>query len=83
MTIPLRDVEKRAILEALVDAKFNVHEAARRLEVSPGHVYGNLRRWGLTPPLLKGGPRPVMHREYLQRCDDIRKQLEELKGGQL
>ena len=47
--MPLRDVEKMAILQTLEACRGNRAEAARRLGISKKGIYIKMRRLGLSP----------------------------------
>ena len=75
----LARVEKGAVLEAIVEARYDVRVAARALRVSKTTIYRKLRRWNLTPPMFAArvGGR-VLRKDFVERCEAIREALKEV-----
>jgi DNA-binding NtrC family response regulator len=71
---PLAEVEKRAILEAIVKCDFNLSEATARLGVARCTLYRKLREWGLEVTQAQSMKRS----EMIRRCQAIEKALEEM-----
>lgn len=47
--IPVPQLMKRAVLEALVECRFSVKTAAHHLQIAQVTIYRDLERWGLSP----------------------------------
>lgn len=72
MTRPLRELEKQAILQAVVDTGFNVNQAAHDLRITAHTIYCKFKRWGLESPMAGGN---VKRSVFLRRCEAITREL--------
>lgn len=71
---PLSEVEKRAILEAIIKCDFDLTEATARLGIARVTLYRKLAEYGLEPTSALN----LKMSERSRRCQAIQKALEEL-----
>jgi hypothetical protein len=78
-TLPLEVYEKIAVLEAIVENHYDVVQAARLLRIAPNTLYRKLGRWGLISPMWASKGKPVLRKDFLDRCSAIQEALREVK----
>lgn len=67
-----------AVLEAIVEADYDVIKAAGNLGISRPTIYRMLIRWKLPTP-VGGNPGRVKFSEYTARCKELKDHLDSLK----
>jgi Bacterial regulatory protein, Fis family len=75
----LAKIEKIAVLQAIVQSRYDLRAAARGLVVGRTTLYRKLRQWNLTPPMFaaRAGAR-VLRKDFVNRCEAIREALKEV-----
>jgi transposase len=76
--VKLADIEKRAVLSAIVEHDYDLEAAAETLGITKRTVYRMLVKWGLPTP-VGGSPHTTKWSEHRRRCGKILSALQSIQ----